>query len=112
MSVVPAPAGSGQAVLIRAVEPIAGIEAMLENRHMTRMKPNVSNGPGKVCRAMKITMANNKEDLCGGSLCIAHPETMPRFSIVRTPRIHIDYAVKGKHFPWRYYIKDNPYVSI
>ena len=112
MNVVTAPVGSGQAVLIRAVEPVAGVDAMLKNRHMTRVKPVISNGPGKVCRAMQITMADNKADLCGSSLCIAHPETVPRISVVRTPRIHIDYAVKGKHFPWRYYIKDNPYVSI
>lgn len=112
MNVVTAPAGSGQAVLIRAVEPIAGKNAMMKNRHMTRLKPGISNGPGKLCNAMKITMAHNKADLCGDSLYIAHPDEAVRFSIVRTPRIHIDYAVKGKLFPWRYYIKDNPYVSI
>lgn len=112
VNVVTAPAGSGQAVLIRAVEPVTGIEEMLANRHMTCIKPRISNGPGKLCQAMNITLADNKADLCSSSLCIAHPEKIPRFSIVRTPRIHIDYAVKGKTFPWRYYIKNNPYVSI
>ncbi len=112
MNVVTAPSGSGQAVLIRAVEPVAGIEAMLANRHMERLMPAVTNGPGKVCRAMAITLAQNSADLCGSSLFIASPLEAPRFSIIRTPRIHIDYAVKGKSFPWRFYIKDNPYVSV
>ena len=112
VNIVTGPEGSGQAVLIRAVEPVAGIEHMLENRRMEAVKPAVSNGPGKLCRAMDITLAQNRLDLCGSELYIARPAEQPRFAIVRTTRINIDYAVKGKQFPWRFYIKDNPYVSI
>lgn len=112
VNIVTGPEGSGQAVLIRAVEPVAGIEYMLENRRMQAVKPAVSNGPGKLCRAMDITLAQNRLDLCGSELYIARPAEQPRFAIVRTTRINIDYAVKGKQFPWRFYIKDNPYVSI
>ena len=112
VNIVTGPEGSGQAVLIRAVEPVAGIEHMLENRRMQTVKPAVSNGPGKLCRAMDITLAQNRLDLCGSELYIARPAEQPRFAIVRTTRINIDYAVKGKQFPWRFYIKDNPYVSI
>ena len=112
VNIVTGPEGSGQAVLIRAVEPVAGIEHMLENRCMEAVKPAVSNGPGKLCRAMDITLAQNRLDLCGSELYIAHPAEQPRFAVVRTTRINIDYAVKGKQFPWRFYIKDNPYVSI
>ena len=112
VNIVTGPKGSGQAVLIRAVEPVAGIEHMLENRCMEAVKPAVSNGPGKLCRAMDITLAQNRLDLCGSELYIARPAEQPRFAVVRTTRINIDYAVKGKQFPWRFYIKDNPYVSI
>ena len=112
VNIVTGPEGSGQAVLIRAVEPVAGIEHMLENRRMQVVKPAVSNGPGKLCRAMDITLAQNRLDLCGSELYIARPAEQPRFAVVRTTRINIDYAVKGKQFPWRFYIKDNPYVSI
>ncbi|WP_301962724.1 DNA-3-methyladenine glycosylase [uncultured Megasphaera sp.] len=112
VNIVTGPEGSGQAVLIRAVEPVAGIEHMLENRRMQTVKPAVSNGPGKLCRAMAITLAQNRLDLCGSELYIARPAEQPRFAIVRTTRINIDYAVKGKQFPWRFYIKDNSYVSI
>ena len=112
VNIVTGPEGSGQAVLIRAVEPVAGIEHMLENRRMQVVKPAVSNGPGKLCRAMDITLAQNRLDLCGSELYIARPAEQPRFAVVRTTRINIDYAVKGKQFPWRFYIKDNPYVSM
>ena len=112
VNIVTGPEGSGQAVLIRAVEPVAGIEHMLENRCMEAVKPAVSNGPGKLCRAMDITLAQNRLDLCGSELYIARPAEQPRFTVVRTTRINIDYAVKGKQFPWRFYIKDNPYVSM
>ena len=112
VNIVTGPEGSGQAVLIRAVEPVAGIEHMLENRRMQAVKPAVSNGPGKLCRAMDITLAQNRLDLCGSELYIARPAEQPRFAVVRTTRINIDYAVKGKQFPWRFYIKDNPYVSM
>lgn len=112
VNIVTGPKGSGQAVLIRAIEPVSGIEHMLENRRMQSVKPAVSNGPGKLCRAMNITLAQNRLDLCSSELCVAHPDRKLQFSIVRTTRINIEYAVKGKKFPWRFYIKDNPYVSI
>lgn len=111
VNIVTAPAGDAQAVLIRAIEPVAGIDAMLLNRNMNAMKPNISNGPGKLCQAMHITLEQNKLDLCGHELYVLHPHTRTRFSIERSKRKNIDYAAEGKHFPWRFYIQNNPYVS-
>lgn len=111
VNVVTAPEGEAQAVLIRAVEPAAGIEQMLKNRGMTAIKPNVTNGPGKLCQAMAITRAQNKLDLCGNELYILHPDEKCRFQMGRSTRKNIDYAAEGKYFPWRFYIQDNPYVS-
>lgn len=111
MNVVTAPAGSAQAVLIRAAEPVEGIERMMANRGMTKIGRNLTNGPGKLCQAMGITLAQNRMDLCGSGLYIARPAARQPFHTGRSPRIHIDYAVKGKHFPWRFYIQDNPFVS-
>lgn len=111
VNIVTGPEGEGQAVLIRAVEPIEGTAAMLENRHMTVLKPNVTNGPGKLCRAMAITLDQNQLDLTGPELFVASPAEQRHPSIMRSSRIHIDYAVHGKSFPWRFYIQDNPYVS-
>lgn len=111
VNVVTGPEGVGQAVLIRAVEPVEGMETMLENRHMAQIKPNVTNGPGKLCQAMNITLEQNQLDLTGQELFVASTEEKQHISIGCTPRIHIDYAVNGKSFPWRFYIQNNPYVS-
>ena len=111
MNVVAGPAGDGQAVLIRAVEPIAGTGIMVANRGLDKVMPMVSNGPGKVCMAMGISREQNGIDLCEGPLYIVKPEARRRFHISRSKRINIAYAVNGKEFPWRFYIEDSPYVS-
>lgn len=111
MNIVTAPQGNAQAVLIRAVEPVHGIAAMIENRNAQSAAVNLTNGPGKLCRAMDITLKQNRIDLCGNELFIAHPLVPDTFSVVCTERINIEYAGMGKHFPWRFYMKDNPYVS-
>ena len=111
MNVVTGPAGEGQAVLIRAVEPVAGVERMLENRHLDAARPIVTNGPGKLCQAMAIDRSLNGIDLGGSILYIAGPPHRCVFSVDRSVRIHIDYAAHGKRFPWRFYIRHNPYVS-
>lgn len=110
-NIVTGPAGSGQAVLIRAAEPVNGLELMQERRRAAKNARSLMNGPGKLCQAMAITRQDNGLPLTAGPLYIAHPEKELSFQVVTTTRINIDYAVHGKHFPWRFYIKDNPYVS-
>lgn len=110
-NVVAGPEGKGQAVLIRAVEPVRGLSLMAQRRKAQKITKNLTNGPGKLCQAMAITRDENALDLTHSQLYLAHPEEPVPFSVVTTTRIHIDYAVHGKHFPWRFYIKDNPYVS-
>jgi len=111
MNVVTGPAGEGQAVLIRAVEPVEGMPIMCCNRHAERVTVNLTNGPGKLCQAMALTRSENGLDLCASHLYIASPAQAERISIHTSKRIHIDYAVKGKEFPWRFYIAGHPFVS-
>lgn len=111
--------GEGTAVLIRAVEPVENIETMAYNRYnrpieslKKRQIINLTDGPGKLCMAMGITKAaNNGMDLCGNILWIEKAAEDRTFEIVRTTRVNIDYAEEAVHFPWRFYIKDNPFVS-
>ncbi len=111
--------GEGTAVLIRAVEPVENIETMAYNRYnrpieslKKRQIINLTDGPGKLCMAMGITKAaNNGMDLCGNTLWIEKAAEDRTFEIVRTTRVNIDYAEEAVHFPWRFYIKDNPFVS-
>lgn len=110
--------GTPQAVLIRAVEPIEGIDLMAENRfkkpynQLTKSQiKNLTNGPGKLCGALLIDKAQNGEDLCGDKLYIEEGDN-EKFNIIAAKRVGIDYAEEAKDYPWRFYIEDNKYVSV
>lgn len=110
-NIVAGPEGEGQAVLIRAIEPVEGTGLMVQRRKAKKISKNLTNGPGKLCQALAITRDQNSLDLTGDELYLVQPSRQEPFSIVQTTRINIDYAERGKYFPWRFYIKDNPYVS-
>jgi DNA-3-methyladenine glycosylase len=97
------------AVLIRAVEPLQGIELMAERR-ATKERRNLASGPGKLCQAFAIDRTLNGNDLCGEVLYLEDPgDPAPKF--VTTPRIGVDYAGEWTHKPWRFLIRDNEFVS-
>lgn len=99
-----------EAVLVRALEPIEGIELM-KTRRKTDKVLNLCSGPGKLCMAMEITKLQNGMDLCGDTMYLLDEEEIPSECILTTPRMNIDYAKEAKEYPWRFIIKDNPYVS-
>lgn len=118
MNVVTAEVDTPNAILIRAAEPVAGLEQMALNRYDKKLSDlnkrsiiNMTNGPGKLCKAMKIDKSNYGDDLCGDRLYILEDEKKEEFEICSSPRINIDYAEEAIHYPWRYFIKNNPYVS-
>ncbi len=94
--------GFPAAILIRAVEPI---KPRLGNIHLT-------NGPAKLCRYLKINRKLNGLDLTGNILWLEdRGEKIPQQKIVATKRIGVDYAGSWKNKKWRFYLKDNPFVS-
>ena len=99
-----------EAVLIRALEPIEGIDIMKHNRNTDNMY-NLCSGPGKLCSAMNIDRANYGMDLCGNQLYLETSKLQEDIEIVATKRINIDYAGEAKDYLWRYTIKDNKFVS-
>ncbi len=109
--------GVPEAVLIRSIEPIEGIDEMARNRFGKKVeelskyqRKNLTNGPGKLCMAFNIDKSLDKEDLCGDYFYIE--EGINRnFNIVKGKRIGIDYAEEAKDYLYRFYIKENPYVS-
>ena len=112
-NVVTGQAGQGTAILIRALEPLAGIEQMYINRYGKflsdqKSKYNLTSGPGKVCKALEITRVNYGEDLVSGQIYLLHQRKLPDDRIIRTKRIGIR---KSTELEWRFYIKDNPFVS-
>jgi len=93
------------AVLIRALEPLEGIELMKKRRGIDEIK-NLTNGPGKLTNALRINKSHDSLDLTGDDLFIEdHKEN---FDVVKTTRIGLS---KGKEKLLRFYIKDNEFVS-
>jgi DNA-3-methyladenine glycosylase len=98
------------AVLIRAVEPVGGIELMRKRRH-GQSDHNLTNGPGKLCIALGIDRKLDRADLLGNEVWLEEGQSVPRSRIVSGPRIGIDYAEEWIDRPWRFWIKNNPFVS-
>jgi DNA-3-methyladenine glycosylase len=98
------------AVLIRAVEPVEGIELMRKRRH-GQTDHNLTNGPGKLCIALGIDRRLDGADLMSNQVWLEGGEKIARSRIMSGPRIGIDYAEEWIHKPWRFWIKDNSFVS-
>jgi DNA-3-methyladenine glycosylase len=98
------------AILVRALEPVEGIELMRERRHQ-HPDHNLTNGPGKLCIALNIDRALDGADLLGDSVWIEEYQAIPARRIAKGPRIGIDYAEGWIDKPWRFWIRDNSYVS-
>jgi DNA-3-methyladenine glycosylase len=106
--------GEPQAVLIRALEPVEGLELMARRRRLTLTgggARNLVNGPGKLCQAMGITGELNGEDLCGSRLYLAAGVEITEADIDRTPRVNIDYAGEARDYLWRFLVLGSPYAS-
>jgi len=105
--------GMPEVVLIRALEPIAGLELMAKRRGFSNLTDykELTNGPSKLCQAMGINKSLYGIDLCGDVLFIAGSNPSHTLEIVATPRINIDYAGDAKHYQWRFLIKNNKFVS-
>lgn len=107
--------GLPEVVLIRALEPIEGIELMAKRRRLAEIIDNnianLTNGPAKLCMAMGINKSLYGVDLCGDILFIAFFNPKAEFIVVTAPRINIDYAGEAKSYPWRFVIKNNKFIS-
>lgn len=100
--------GIGSAVLIRAVEPIEGIEIMKEFRQKSKTLFDLTNGPSKFCLAFDIDKRFNGKKLSEKEIFISYPIKKEKFEISTSKRIGIK---KGEHFLYRFFIKDNLYVT-
>ncbi|MCT2536162.1 DNA-3-methyladenine glycosylase [Aquibacillus koreensis] len=99
-----------EAVLIRAIEPYYNIELMRKRRNKIGKERDWTNGPGKLTKALGITMDDYGHQLTDNPLWIAKGDT--RGEMVSTgPRIGIDNAGEAKNYPWRFWLKGNTFVS-
>ena len=107
-----------ECVLIRAVEPISNLDEISYSRfskpyeELTNyQRKNLTSGPGKLCKGLNIDRSLSGKDIFGKELYI-EDNKCDNFEIVEDKRINIDYAEEDKDKLWRFYIKDNKYVSI
>ena len=112
--------GAGEAVLIRAVEPLEGIEEMMESRFRTTGTPtsrnsadlhppaNLTNGPAKLCQALSIQREQNGADLLDGEIYLLDAPRLSASDVGRSSRIGI---VNGKEKRWRFFVKQSRWVS-
>jgi DNA-3-methyladenine glycosylase len=110
LNLVCAPAGTAEAVLIRALEPTGGIDLMRVHRGGIAETKQLANGPGKLAQALALTrLAHNGLDITTSrSELYVLPRAAAPCGIVETTRIGIS---QGVDLPWRYYLRGNPYVS-
>ena len=105
MNAVTAPEGVGEAVLIRAVQPLLGVDLMMERRG-TRVITNLASGPGKLCQAFGLGREQGGLDLTEGPLVIEEGEDVTE--IITTTRVGIRLAAEK---PWRFYQAGSRFIS-
>ena len=109
--------GVPHALLIRAIEPIEGIDIMLQRRKMSTLLPKLTAGPGILSRALGICTDHSGMSLMGNKIWIEnnHPSDRSKrsdgYDIISSPRVGCQYAGKDAHNPWRFRIKGNKWVS-
>lgn len=102
------PAGHPGCVLIRALEPLAGITTMARRRGVSASTPRLASGPGNLTRALGLSLRDNGADLTRGVLVVLPPDRARDFTIARGPRVGITRSVD---LPLRFWIAGHPSVS-
>jgi len=113
MNLVTTANGKPHAVLIRAIEPLRGIDLMAQRRRRPPDSRELTNGPGKLTNALAITGDDYGRDLCGRQRKLYLEDCeFPVGRIGRSPRINVDYAGRWASMRWRFYERGNRYVSV
>jgi len=110
-NVTSGPPGEPEAVLIRALEPIEGLDRMSARRGGPNAPRQLMSGPGKLCIALDIHRGLYGLDLVEGTeLYLEAPDHPP--AVTAAKRINIGYAGEAADYLWRYCVKDSPFVSV
>jgi DNA-3-methyladenine glycosylase len=103
--------GVADAVLIRALEPVEGINYMLQRRKMVKAERRLTSGPGTLTIALGIGKKENGLSLLDDKIWIEEYEDPDPRQIIATTRIGVDYAGEDSLLPWRFYIANNEWIS-
>ncbi len=100
--------GRAGCVLVRALEPLLGIEEIRRRRPRSKRLSDLASGPGKLTRALGVTRSRNGVDVTRGLLTVRAPRAPEPIEVVTTTRVGISVS---RDLPYRFYIKDNEFVS-
>lgn len=103
--------GIGEAVLVRAAEPLEGIETVLRRRNKKQLKPDVLNGPGKLTKALGITLDNNRTDLIESEELFIENDGFNPQHIAASHRVGVDYAGQDALKNFRFRLANNPFAG-
>lgn len=104
--------GNADAILIRGIEPVDGIDTILKRRGKSKLERSAGGGPGIASQALRITTKNYGEDLQGDLIWIEDRNIeIPDTQIISSPRVGVDYAGDDAKLPWRFRIKGNKFTS-
>jgi len=104
--------GYADAVLIRALQPLNGIDSALQKGKTSKDSITLTNGPGKLSSTLGINLRHNGMDLLGDKIWIEDGgHQVASNQIVVTKRVGVDYAEEDADLPWRFYINNNNWIS-
>jgi len=109
-NVVTGAADVPHAVLVRALEPVEGLALMRRRRGGETLR-GLTSGPGKLCVALGIDRRFDRADLLGDRIWIEARPPVPARAIAAGPRVGIEYAETWVDRPWRFWLRDSPFVS-
>ena len=112
-NIVTGAAGQAHAVLIRAIEPAEGVEAMLKRRNQDQVGPYLTAGPGRLTQALGLSITHNGYLLQPETgIWIEDRGSKPApGTIISSPRVGVDYAEECASWDWRFRIKEHPWTS-
>lgn len=108
LNLVTEAAGRAGCVLIRALEPLEGLEEMFRRRPQAKRPADLCSGPGKLTQAMGITLAHYGADVTRGALTVCEPADARNFQVRRSVRVGI---TRSADLPLRFYIRENEHVG-
>ncbi len=114
MNIVTGPEGSAHAILIRAIEPTTGLDIMAQRRNLTSNNIRLTNGPGSLSTALGLHRNMTGTSLYEKDALIWLEDQSIHYNpqeICTGPRIGIDRSGEATHYPWRFFVKNNKYVS-
>ena len=113
LNVVTNQEGIPHAILIRALEPAIGIEAMLKRRHKNKVNRNLTSGPGALAQALGVTRSHNGLLLTDSKIWIEdRGVTVLEDEILASPRVGVAYAGEDALLPWRFRLKNSKWTSL